>query len=344
MSVHEDEMYRLVEGMCTADQIQRLLRSAKGEKDVRITAENKSDLIERNLRAAVASGALSWDQVYGLVRDAEENGNQHIFYFRPKAKNLVDCSPTFEMVAKQLWGATWEKKMSFPNVNLKQNSFVYGDFRLWNPTLKSRDWMLKLYGHMKFDRFTGKEKEEGSRLYKEFVREDLRIVLMARWNNPDLLELRVQRDESTRRVKSWIDQLWLMLGGALRKEDFLPWDLSKARRRMIDEEDKNQDVYSFRDTRLEDSLSNRVSFETYATQGNLFASIEAKEAIHDILDGRDSRCTHLSVGWLPRKDGVPSEEYRTLLGHRETNEVIFGGHCSAKEIDYVTDKLRYFNR
>jgi len=343
MSVYEDELCRLVEVLCTADQVKELLRSAKGQKDVRITAESKSDLIERNLRAAVASRAISLDQIYGLVRDAEENGNQHILYFKPKAKDLADSLPK-EQVAKQLWGAAWEKKMSFPNVHLKENGFIYGDFRLWNPSLRPRDWMLKVYGHMKFDRFTGNEKQEGSRLYKEFVREDLRIVLMARWNSPDLLELRVQRDESARRSKSWLDQLWLMLGGALRRDDFLPWDLSKARRRMIDEEAKNQDVYSFRDTRLEDSLSNKVSFETYATQGNLFASIEAKEAIHDILEVKDSKCTHLSVGWLPRSDGVPSKEYRTLLGHRESNEVIFGGHCSAKEIDYVTDKLRYFNR
>jgi hypothetical protein len=213
-----------------------------------------------------------------------------------------------------------------------------------NPSQKPRDWMLKVYGHMKFDRFTGNEKVEDSRLYKEFVREDLRIVLVARWNNPDLLELRVQRDESSKRVRSWLDQLWLMLEGALAKGDVLSWDLSKARHRMIDEVDKNEEVYSFRDTRLEDSLSNRVSFEAYATQGNLFASEEAKEAIHDILNGKTSKCTHLSVSWLPRKDGTPSEEYRTLLGNRESNEVVFGGKCAAKEIDYVTDKLRYFNR
>jgi hypothetical protein len=343
MSAYADELFRLVDNLCTADQVQALLRTVKGQKDVRITAENKSDLIERNLRAAVTARALSLDQVYELVRSAEENGNQHIFFYKPKSRVSAD-SLKFESVARNLWGADWEKKTSFPDVKLKENSYIYGDFRPWNPAQKPRDWMLKVYGNIKFDRFTGNEKEEGTRLYKEFVREDLRVVLIARWNNPDLLELRVQRDESARRVKSWVDQLWLKLSGALRQDDFLPWDLSKARRRMIDDEDKNKGIYSFRDTRLQDSLSNRVSFEAFAAQGNLFASVEAKAAIRDILDVKDSKCTHLAATWLPRNDGVPAQEYRTLLGNREPNEVIFSAHCAAKEIDYVTDKLRFFNR
>jgi hypothetical protein len=344
MTAYADELFRLVDNLCTADQVQGLLRTVKGQKDVRITAENKSDLIERNLRAAVGSRALSLDQVYELVRTAEENGNQHIFYFKPKGGRVSADSLKLESIARNLWGADWEKKMSFPDVKLKENRYIYADFRPWNPGQKPRDWMLKVYGNIKFDRFTGNEKQEGTRLYKEFVRDDLRVVLLARWNSPDLLELRVQRDESVRRVKSWVDQLWLKLGGALRQEDFLPWDLSKARRRMIDDEDKNKATYHFRDTRLQDSLSNRVSFETFATQGDLFASEEAKAAIRDILNGKDSKCTHLAAAWLPRNDGVPAQEYRTLLGNREPNEVIFSAHCTAKEIHCVTDKLRYFNR
>jgi hypothetical protein len=85
MTAYADELFRLVDNLCTADQVQGLLRTVKGQKDVRITAENKSDLIERNLRAAVGSRALSLDQVYELVRTAEENGNQHIFISSQKA-------------------------------------------------------------------------------------------------------------------------------------------------------------------------------------------------------------------------------------------------------------------
>ncbi|MGA2001288.1 MAG: hypothetical protein ABSG52_14960 [Terriglobales bacterium] len=343
MSTNQDELFRLVELFATSEQVKQLLRLAKDHEAVRITAENKSDLIQRNLRSAVASKAITLDQVYGLVREAEENGGQHIFYFKPRNKTVAE-SMAFESVAKQLWGTDWQKKMSFPNVKTAKNHFVYGDFRLWNPTKKPLDWMLKLYGHMQFERFTGEEKQEDGGLWRLFVPEDLRIVLIARWNSPDLLELRVQRDQSRKRINSWLAEIWKMLGPALDKGNIDAWDLSKARRRMIDEEQKNQHIYQFRDTRLEDSVSNRMSFESHATQGNLFASTEAKQAINDVLAAKNSRCTHLSVNWLPTKDGTLSREYRTLLGDREAHEVIFSAQCSAAEVDYVTDKLRYFSR
>jgi hypothetical protein len=168
MSSSEDELFRLVERFCTTEQVKDLLRSAKGQKDVRITAENKENLITRNLRDAVNSRALSLEQVYTLVRTAEENGNQHFFYYKPRTKDIVS-SLSYDSVAKRLWGPNWEKKVSsFPNVNLKENSFIYADYRYWSPAQKPRDWMLKVYGHMQFDRFTGNEKEENARLYKEF--------------------------------------------------------------------------------------------------------------------------------------------------------------------------------
>jgi len=98
MNAYEDELYRLVDLFCTADQIKELLRSAKGQKDVRITAENKQELVTRNLRTAVGSRALSVGQVYDLVRNAEENGNQHFFYYKPRNKDIAS-SLTYESEA-----------------------------------------------------------------------------------------------------------------------------------------------------------------------------------------------------------------------------------------------------
>lgn len=344
MSANTDELFRLVELLCTTDQIKRLLRLGKErEEDVRITAEKKTDLVQRNLKEALSAGAVNLEQIYSMVRTAEENGNQHIFYFKPRSKSYADTL-TLENVARQLWGADWQKKNAFPNVRVSRNKYICGDFRLWDPATKPRDWIMKIYGLMVIERFTGREKEEDDRLYKEFIREELRIVLMARWNNPDLLELRVQQDQSRRRIQAWVDQLWSMLGPAVTKDQFVPWTLAKARRRLIEEEEEHHKIYQFRDTRVIDPVSNRASFETYAPQGNLFASIESKEAIRTILRAPQSQCTHLTVTWLKSDGGILTEDRRTLLGDREPNEVIFPAWSEAKEVDYVTDQLRYFSR
>ena len=154
----------------------------------------------------------------------------------------------------------------------------------------------------------------------------------------------MQRDESRRRINAWVNELWTRLAPAVDKNRFNAWNLSNARRKMLEDQGKNQKLYTFRDTRLEDSFHNRLSFEPYATQGNLFASTETKKAIDDVLAAEQSSCTHLSVSWLPTKDETIKKEYRTLLGDRELNEVIYPAQSSAMEVDYVTDKLRYFSR
>lgn len=341
MKNHDEKLLKLVDDLCTADQVKELLRFAKerNPKDVRITAENKSDLIERNLRAAIESAGIDRERVYDAVRDAEENGNQHIFYFKAKSKAVRD-SARLEAVGEKLWGKNWQEKKNFPTADTPDDGFDYADFRTLDK--KPHHWVLKVYGQMTYERYTGNEEEEDDKLYKEFVRENLRVVLLARWNPPDLLEMRVQRDESRRRVNSWLDTLWTMLGPGLKRTDFDPWDLKKARKRMIKEEEKYADVYSFRDTRLVDPHSTWASFEPHQTDGYLFASVEAKEAIHGLLNAH-SECTHLSVTWLPRNDGTPSIELRTLLGDRGPHEVVISSHCKAGDIDYVTDKLRFFN-
>jgi hypothetical protein len=338
----DEKLLNLVGSLCTADQVKEVLRLAKERKpkEVRITAENKSDLVDRNLRDALDSGGIGPDRVYELIRNAEESGNQHIFYFKPRSKTTRD-SMTPEDIGTGLWGKGWRDKKKFPTADTPEDGFDYADFR--SPELKPNHWILKVYGQMTYEQYTGKDFNEDGKVYKEFVPEKLRVVLLARWNPPDLLELRVQRDESRRRISAWLDQLWTMLGPAVKRAEFDPWNLKIARKRLIEEDEKYSDVYTFRDTRLLDPHSMRASFEANPTSGYLFASVEAKEAIHGLLDAH-SECTHLSVTWLPGKDSIPSIELRTLLGDREPNEVIVTSHCKSGDVDYVTDKLRFFNR
>jgi len=76
MATHKelDEILKLVENLCTAEQIKDLLRKRKGDEHVRISAETKEDLCQRNLRDAIRAKAVDLTEVFDLIRDAEENG------------------------------------------------------------------------------------------------------------------------------------------------------------------------------------------------------------------------------------------------------------------------------
>jgi hypothetical protein len=332
------DIYGLVEEFCSGEQVTTLLRAAKGSKGVRISAENKHDLVHRNLREAIEARSLPIERVFNLLRDAEENGDQHVFYFKARSRRLGD----FDSIGKALFGSRWPDKTGFPKVDLIPRGFLVSDFRGWNEK-KPKDWALKVYGHEIREHFTGVKREEGSAIWKRFEQQEFRHVLLARWNSPDLLEMRVPRDDSKRRLNDWLGVLWNELNPAISQTNFQPWDLSRARRRLIEEEDKNTTLYRFHDTQLEDSNHSRASFEPYTEQLTLFTAIETKDAIQGLLRAK-SECTRLAVTWLEGRNGIPAKDLRTLIGVGETNEVVIARRCSQKELDFVTEQLRDFSK
>jgi hypothetical protein len=338
-----EDALSLVKELCTVEQIQNLLRTRKGQDNVRISAETKDDLVDRNLREAVEARVIDVQSVFDLIRAGEENGNQHIFCYRPKSSSIANAL-TFESVAAQLWKKDWEQIVgSFPAIRLKPNDYQFSDFRP-HPT-KPKDWILKIYGHTVITRATGKidERPDGS-FWKEFVEDPLRIILLARWNYPDLLEIKVQRNESRRRVVEWHNKVWEMLNPALVKGQFNLWELSKPMAQLITNYAGNEKLYSFRDASVVDLIGGvNATFQTVSDEGSLFESLETRQSIQGYLKA-NKECSGLTVTWFPQPSGKPQKAIRTLLAAKDSHEMVVLGHCSAEDLDYVADQLRRFSK
>ena len=198
-----DSLLNLIAENCTTEQIKSVLRSIAGSEGVRVSAGNKDVLVDRNLRDSVKSHALDIERLYDLLREAEENGPQHIFYLRCAARD-VTSNLTLESVRTAILGRT--KGKYEPNLILQPNGYVVSDIRAWGPG-KPADWIVKVYGDETRERPTGEVIQDGNRILRVFVRKTFRHVLIARWNAPDLLELRVPRDSSVPRLDAWLRQL-----------------------------------------------------------------------------------------------------------------------------------------
>jgi hypothetical protein len=334
-----EELAKLVNDWCAVEQIAQLLRDAKDTSDeVRVSAPKKDVLIEKNLRAAIEAGAIPLDKVYNLIREGEENGNQHIFYYRRTGQ-----PGTLDEVATRLWGANWQKKMDLPRTDLVENDFIFADLHPWNAALKPLDFVLKIYGHEFVDRYTDVIKEIGDNRYShEFVKEEKRIVMVVRWNNPGILEVRIPLTESKRRRKQYLEKTWLMIASAFPPTEYAPWKLTKARGKMIAEQKTQEKVYHLSHTRVEDEDHNVGTFECHDPQGHLFAEKRMVESVKSLIDGGE--CVNLRVHWHTGNNLYPSRELSTLIGHGESNEIVVGGYCKSGDVDYVTDQLRYFSK
>jgi hypothetical protein len=337
-----ESLAKLVYEWCTVEQLAALLRMAKyTREEVRVSATTKELLIEKNLREAVETEAVSLESVYDLIREAEENGSQHIFYYK-RAPGHAPLS--LDALGSKLWGADWKEKMGFPRTEPVKEEFIFADLHPWNAHLKPHDWVLKIYGHEFTERPTGVVEEVSENRFKrEFIREERKLVVVVRWNNtPGILELRIPQTESKKRTKAWLEATWLMIADACRPHEYEKWTLKKQRKRIIDEEQQNQKLYRCGNTRVLDGDHNVATFECHDPQGHLFASKPLAESVEKLVGSGE--CTHLRVTWLPGKNDEPSKELNTLLGHTESNEIVIAGQCSSRDVDYVTDKLRHFGR
>ncbi len=272
-----EDILNLVFERCTTEQIQELLRTRKENNNVRISAENKTALIYKNLREAIDSRAIAIEKVFDLIRASEENGNQHVFYYKPTSPEIHELL-RFETVANNLWGETWGQVVKeFPKMKLVPNDFQFSDFR--SLTTKNQDWILKIYGHTEIEKFTGDIMYDANGIgWKKFVKKSLRIVLLVKWNSLGVLEIRVQRDESDKRIRTWHDLIWKLLKPAVQLEQFENWKFSDIINELINKQNENKKIYTFRDAKV---LSNgvRVEFQTIANEGDLLKNQETRDSL-----------------------------------------------------------------
>jgi len=334
------EALDLIDQLCNIDQIKSVLRKWREKDSVRLSAENKEQLITRNLREGLQSGDVPLEDAWNMIRSAEENGAQHIYYYKLKPNLQRFLHP--DSIAERLFGAKWQKTLSaFPNLTLKPESYLVSDFRPM--ANKPLDWILKIYGHTTLIKATGNTKpEEDGRFWREYQEVPLRSVLLVRWNHPDLLEVRVQSDDSRRRIDEWQAVIWRYLQPALVKDQFIPWKLSKALNKLVIECKKHKDLYMFRDAGVLDKEQKVIAhFETVSDQGDLLESLRSIDNLIDYVR-EGGTLKGLAVTWLSKKTSL-EKDYRTLVGSRQDNEVLFQAKCSAGDVDHVTDQLRRFS-
>lgn len=363
--VRESSVYDLVARLCTVEQIQDLLRRYKPvqPKEVLISAPKKEALVRDNLREAVAAGAIPEVEVYSLLDRAEENGNQHLFYYRPRNRATARRYHQGERIADSLWGAGWRETMGFPHLQLVPQDTVWADFTIGKYEKKPNDWTAKLYGHEIRYHYTGRTEVRGDFLYREYSIEEERTVSLVRFNRGgrgrDLLEIRVPRANSQALVKSREERVWAELEGtgggtpgrvgAISRGDFVEWDMGPARLRLLREQGQWRTLYRLGDTRLLDSASGVAQFSPYTEDENLYTVQEREEAVGAFL-AHHGECPQLAVTWLPTgaktlsDRGLFQRSVRTILGDRTSNEVIFLPNVAPEVVDHVTDQLRHFNR
>lgn len=360
----ETDFYVLVSKFCTLEAIQELLRRHQQEvpkdqrSDVKISGENKADITTVNLKTAVEKGHIPITEVRELLQDAEENGRQHIFLYKPRNAEIRAYCQNGNAVAEALFGKEWRDTQNFPKFDLIPDKYLWGDFRVGLPG-KPQDWVAKLYGHEESVEFIGKEEREGDEFAKVYKRRKVRTICMVRWNNPDILEVRVPATTSRKAVTRRRDLLWVTIQRGVNRGDFSTWPLNKVRMAMLRAEEKaisavaakekgaKLETFDTGDKQFIDEESNVATFSMqFADEEESPTIAESTHAATTAYLDNECECQRLVAYWKD-DDKEPTNPLkrtlRTLLGTKDyTNEFIVFSRVNAKTLDYVINQLRRF--
>jgi hypothetical protein len=230
-----------------------------------------------------------------------------------------------------------------PRFDYKKNGYLTAEVRAWN-SRKPADWALKIYGHEIREIATGEViRESSTRILRVYTPVESRFVLLARWNAPDLLELRVPVADSRLRIEAWKRQLESTLREIVPFDRFKQWGLAEVSRRLFDEKDKHTKLYTLGDAELEDEFHNLYRIQSYVPDTNLFGGLAADSAAKGVLEHNGSHKAQ-RVLWNKQGDLGFQSDISTMIGARLENEVIFSRHQNSRGIDYVTQQLRSFGK
>jgi hypothetical protein len=360
-------LYKLIERQCTLDAIQELLREFKPlSKDIKVTAENKHDVITKNMRRAVDARLIPINRVFDLLRDSEENGAQHIFFYQPRNSSAAAHCANADGIAQSLWGRDWEKTQKFPHLvtdaptRPKWCDFRSSTRRVVVPGIGNgsdgktpreyTSWTAKMYGSavryesLGAEEAIGVDPRDGATIYqRRYKRIIERTVMLMRWTSLGLLEIRVPTWSSRHAVEEMRDLMIAGMRDALDIRDFPSWILNTCCTKMVREFAANRTLYDFSDTRVRDSGQGTVTFSTLDEEETLFDVVERQKALEILLKPKKNRCERLILKFLKQKqtEALPSD-LRVVVGAHEPNEIVIGAATTPAAVDYVIYRLRDF--
>ncbi len=226
--------------------------------------------------------------------------------------------------------------MGFPRFKASPANPIWADFRI-----TQSGWVGKIYATDDRYRLLETLETADGGLVKEYERIAVRTVSTAVYTFPRLLQIRVPRWESRSVVEEMTERVWQHLAPAFDQGDFIPWDMARARSSLLREQSSHTAVYRLGDTRLLDLTSGTATFSPYTADEDLYDNTERRKAIEVLLKVAD-QCEQLVVNWLPGDGNPLSTQLRTILGTRQSNEIIVGSQTSAAALTYVTDRLLKF--
>ncbi|QJW98671.1 hypothetical protein FTUN_6266 [Frigoriglobus tundricola] len=277
-------------------------------------------------------------------------------YYSPlkgKGKLIADGEAVAEAIFET---KNWRDQHQFPKLTLiPSTAFTWADFRI-GLAGKPHDWVAKFYDREVRHEDVPEDQvrkwiegQTGTRVdptWKFAVTKEVpyRSIVLARWNHPDVLELRVSRRGVVSRTTIALreEAIWTRIAKAVKQSDLTGWDLTPVRNNMMRAEANGATTFRTSRTNLRTAMGTRAEFHRPTDEETLSADDVAVRSIVGLInEGGD--CQANTVNFLAdQSSGILEQDLQVIVGAARPNEIVIRSEASSQAVDYVTDQFRAY--
>ncbi|HEV2294103.1 MAG TPA: hypothetical protein VGR35_09605 [Tepidisphaeraceae bacterium] len=307
------------------------------DEEIRLSGTNE-ELLQR-IGQAHDRGTITDGDLFDLLARCEENGRQHIFFYRPKSIEVAEACGNVDRIERALLGGKTAAEAGLPITLLEPHGSVVAAFRhekregtrYWR-------WTFKVYSGIQRTKFVRNMELEGDEFAKVYRHYYAREIILVIYHSFGLLEIRrsIFTDMSLTACREELERAWKLVGSAIKREDFEPLVLANALKNLAESAVAGSNLHEVHNAELADEKEGRVMFNPKKHDENLAASQSRCEAIRAL---QGDWITAVVTWKRPSARRDLPEKLRSEIACFLPHEIRIGSQTTPEAVEYVTRQL-----
>lgn len=335
--ISNEVLFEVLENQATLDAVRAFLR----KKQLPHSASSWAKMIETRVAPALSSGAISVDELVGIIREAEEHGKKHVRLFHIPEDRLKDVKGAIQEDVV----AAWAKTKGHPGTG----EYVFAAYPT-NPLVaevrvgdgNDKDCLVLKIARTEHRRKRGELKEIGGQEVYVSPRVPFRAVDVLKVHANGLVEVRLNpRTEPPISYSGTANSVLSQVEGLIDPTQIGELSLATAKNSFSDQQKKQQVVENFElyETQHKNDRGDRIQSSSQAEQGGILTSDVMTEVIKQFTVGDpEAYCEKVRVSYQFGK----VKKINAILSE-DTNEIIFTAGLSREEYDEVLSAILKVN-
>lgn len=303
------------------------------DKDVAHSAQSWKQMIDERIRPRLEDGRLTDLDIRALLREAEDFGRQHVFFFERSSSATDHSLFDPKRFRQSLKKAGWEQYESGLHI-------VHGTpstFSVSDVLLDDGKFSIKFVEPRTVE-LDVREVANDAIVTRHVVRV-VRAIDVVRIYENGLLEICVGIEHGTPSYSKILDDLWVLVSDFFDVKSFRPMDLQKLKRKVtVGANEAVKKLVRLTKAESHDADGNKQSLAAGRVGGSLLDHGSIRETLTSFANGKQVRTASASFGFLAQSSGVPSKQIN-VIATKEVNELIVVRNCTSKDYEYVRDNV-----